>query len=319
MPDLHNPSIEGLVELPLRSNVSSRRSAAFAAAPSSTIASIYTRRITKLIPLSSVDRASLTRDRKKIIIAVAVEPAEGYGCDASGDLWRLLTYDLQHELMDPSFIIYILTERLNVKWLGDFKAIVIVDTPIRANIRSVIETAALQCSSGGNCTLWMACDGMVQESSGNSAMIPADGWKQALTGEDLKTWALQMHPSCLLTVVLEVCYSGNFMNLPYEFATDGKLVSRWSQVAAPKGPRIVCVAACRKNEVAYLGKWEGMMCGAFTLMLYFLRSDRTHKRQPGVYLKDIESLVAPDLDRWGGQHPVVAMSYAGQYALLSLS
>ncbi|KAG9025433.1 hypothetical protein FRB95_010188 [Tulasnella sp. JGI-2019a] len=178
--------------------------------------------------------------------------------------------------MDPSFIIYILTERFNVKWLGDFKATVIVDTPIRANIRSVIETAALQCSSGGNCTLWMACDGMVQESSGNSAMIPADGWKQALTGEDLKTWALQMHPSCLLTVVLE-------------------------------------------NEVAYLGKWEGMMCGAFTLMLYFLRSDRTHKRQPGVYLKDIESLVAPDLDRWGGQHPVVAMSHAGQYALLSLS
>ncbi|KAG8996230.1 hypothetical protein FRB93_000896 [Tulasnella sp. JGI-2019a] len=182
-----NPPIEGLVEFPLPPKVSSRQSAASATAPSSASASIYARRINRLIPLSSLDPAFLTRDRKKIVVAVAVEPTKGYECEASGDLWRLLTYDLQDKLKDPSFVIYILSERLNVKWLGDFNATVVVDTPIRANIRSAIERAALQCSSDGSCILWMACNRMVQESSGISVMMPADGWEQALTGEDLKT------------------------------------------------------------------------------------------------------------------------------------
>ncbi|KAG8996229.1 hypothetical protein FRB94_001154 [Tulasnella sp. JGI-2019a] len=119
--------------------------------------------------------------------------------------------------------------------------------------------------------------------------------------------------------MLEACYSGNFMNLPYEFATDGKLISRRrSQASAPKGPRIVCISACRKNEVAYFGLWGNMKCGAFSLMLHCLRSERIRQRQPNIYLKDLGGLVAPDLDAWGGQHPMVAMSHTGQYALLSL-
>ncbi|KAG8983716.1 hypothetical protein FRB95_014235 [Tulasnella sp. JGI-2019a] len=280
----------------------------------------------RLRPLDSGDPlAGKVRSRTRTIIAVDVRLLNGHGksiSNPSDDLWLFINQDLQGALHDESAIIYFLTEVLDLDWLGDFNATIVHGVPTRENVKLAIEGAALQCAPGGRCLLWICCNGTAQKLSNGreiSVLIPSDGSKQALTGNEIKSWASTMHSSSTLTVLLEVCYSGNFMNLPYEFATDGKLVAlRRSRVAALKGPRIVCISACRKDEVAYLGRMGDKMCGAFTLMLKSLVHERSRKGRPNIYLRDIERFIAPELDRWGGQHPVVSMSHADHDALYSL-
>ncbi|KAG8866177.1 hypothetical protein FRB97_004161, partial [Tulasnella sp. 331] len=256
---------------------------------------------------------------------IAVEPIKGYGdgnMTASGDLW-LLFRGLREILQDSSAIIYILTERLDVSWLGEFKATIVLDTPTRANMELAMRTAASRCSPEGNCLLWMCCDGYIQKSSNGleSSVLKPSGGGPTVNGHDLRSWTSAMAPSCTLTVVLEVCNAGNFMGLPYEFAVDGKaLPSRLTKGDWSNGPRIISIAACQANEYAHFGLFgegrERKKCGAFSLMLGCVRSEFKHAP---IYLRDIARLTAPELARWPrGQHPVVAMSYSDQDALLML-
>ncbi|KAG8868663.1 hypothetical protein FRB97_002095 [Tulasnella sp. 331] len=268
-----------------------------------------TRESGRLHSFSNWDAACPKRDRGKIVIAVAVELQNGYGLkssDASGDLWLLLDQDLKEHLQDPTALIIILTERLDLKWLGDFKATIVGDIPTRANIRFATETIASQCAPGGDCLIWNA-----NSLRPAARFQPMDGWELAVTGQDMKTWVSKMNPSCRLKVVLEVCHAGNFMGLPYEFAANGELVAM-GRSAAPAfdGPHIIFISACHKYEKAWVGKWQEKKCGAFTLMLKCIMYAQIRAKESPIRLKEIERLVTPQLKDWGVQRPLVAMSHA---------
>ncbi|KAG8870582.1 hypothetical protein FRB98_001527 [Tulasnella sp. 332] len=242
---------------------------------------------------------------------VAVEPAGGYGIEgpaASGDLWRLLEQDLKDYLQDPTALIILLTERLDMNWLGDFKATIVGDVPTRANIKFASETIASQCAPNGNCLIWNASALQL-----DVRFQPLDGWDHAVTGQDMKLWISKMNASCKLKMVLEICHIGNFFDLPYEFTATGELVaSGCTATATSKGPHIVCMSACHLNEKAWVGVWAGKKCGAFTLMLKCIVYERLRLRESPIRLKDIERLVTPQLNGWGVQRPLVAMSRADQ-------
>ncbi|KAG8849956.1 hypothetical protein FRB96_000561 [Tulasnella sp. 330] len=245
----------------------------------------------------------------QVLVTVAVELQNGYGLkssDASGDLWLLLDQDLKEHLQDPTALIIILTERLDLKWLGDFKATIVGDIPTRANIRFATETIASQCAPGGDCLIWNA-----NSLRPAARFQPMDGWELAVTGQDMKTWVSKMNPSCRLKVVLEVCHAGNFMGLPYEFAANGELVAM-GRSAAPAfdGPHIIFISACHKYEKAWVGKWQEKKCGAFTLMLKCIMYAQIRAKESPIRLKEIERLVTPQLKDWGVQRPLVAMSHA---------
>ncbi|KAG8873790.1 hypothetical protein FRB98_008771, partial [Tulasnella sp. 332] len=196
----------------------------------------------RLYPLVGGDPSPST-PRLTTVIAIAVEPSKGYGegnITSSGDLWLLLQM-LHDILQDPSAIIYILTERLDVSWLGDFKASIVLDTPTRANMELAMQIAASRCAPEGNCLLWMCCDGYIQKLSNGleSSVLKSSGGGPAVNGKDLRSWTSSMFPSCTLTVILEVCNAGNFMNLPYEFAVDGtSLPCRPTKYDWGEGPHI---------------------------------------------------------------------------------
>ncbi|KAG8871250.1 hypothetical protein FRB97_008862 [Tulasnella sp. 331] len=276
----------------------------------------------RLFPLQAKDSFSSV-SRFKTVVLVASEPSGGYGdkdVTGSGDIWIQLQA-LGDVLQDPNAIIYILTERLVVGWLGEFQATVVVDAPTKANIKFATETAASQCAPEGTYLLWLCCDGRVEASPNGpaiSVLKPMDGWGKAISGEELKHWTSAMDPSGVLTVMLEVCNAGNFMDLPHEFAPDGTLVTlRDVNAGITRGPYTVCISACRQDELAWLGWWRDKKCGAFTSVL---KSESLRLGQPNIYLQDVNHIVAEELKRWpnGGQHPLIAMSHAEQTALLTL-
>ncbi|KAG8983711.1 hypothetical protein FRB93_007069 [Tulasnella sp. JGI-2019a] len=222
-----------------------------------------------------------------------------------------MTWSQLVTLQDEKAIIYILTEVLDPDWLGDFKATVVYDVPTRANISALPRNAP---PVGG---AFFGCVASEPFGDHYTGMRSLD---RAVTGDEIKSWASTMHPSSTLTVILEACRSGNFMNLPYEFTTDGMLIPVHTlKPAAPKGPRIISISACRKDQNAYFGLWEDKKCGVFTLMFKCMISERLRKGRTTIHLKDIERLVAPDLERWDHQHPVISISHAEQDALFFLS
>ncbi|KAG8983715.1 hypothetical protein FRB93_007073 [Tulasnella sp. JGI-2019a] len=213
-------------------------------------------------------------------------------------------------LQDPDVVIYILAERRSLLegWLQDCKATTVVGTPISVNITFAIETAAKRCAIEGKLLLWVCCLGRVRKVNETtvSDFMPMDGWEKAISGEDLKRLTSQMHSTCVLTVVLEVCNSGNFMGLPYGFADNGALVIHQPvEAAVLNGPRMICISACRNDEYAHFGNYRGLQCGAFTLILRGEIDKRRHGR-PAVYIREIGHVAAPVL---GKQHPVVAVSH----------
>ncbi|KAG9024480.1 hypothetical protein FRB95_011450, partial [Tulasnella sp. JGI-2019a] len=246
-------------------------------------------------------------------IVVAVSEADR---KPSADLWLLL-HGLWEKLQDPDAIIYILTEYLHLveEWLrGSVKATIVVGTPTAFNITFAIETAISRCADHGKLLLWICCHGRVKELANGSKISdlrPMDGWDNALSGEDLRRLISRLPPTCVVTVVLEVCHAGNFLGLPFECADDGTFViHRSAEAAASTGPRIICISACRSDEKAWFGNYKKLQCGAFTLMLQAELGDRRREERPDLYLKEVGRVISPDLVPWGGQHPVIAVSHA---------
>ncbi|KAG8996227.1 hypothetical protein FRB94_001152 [Tulasnella sp. JGI-2019a] len=250
--------------------------------------------------------------RMKSIVAAFAEANR----NPSEDLWLLLN-GLWDELQDPGVIIYVLTEHLHLveEYLRDsVKATIVVGTPTSTNIMFSIESAVSRCASEGKLLLWFCCHDRLKELTNGtkiSLMRPMDGWENALTGEDLRRPTSRLPPTCVVTVVLEVCHAGNLWGLPFEIAADGTMVAHQAaEAAASKGPRIICISACSSNEKAWFGDLRTLQCGAFTLMLYAELGNRRREGRPGVYLREVGRVIAPDLEPWGGQHPVVALSHA---------
>ncbi|KAG9005882.1 hypothetical protein FRB94_001157 [Tulasnella sp. JGI-2019a] len=248
---------------------------------------------------------------KSIVVAITEANRK-----ASADLWLLLN-GLWEELQDPNAIIYVLTEHLHLveQYLRDsVKATIVVGTPTSTSIVSAIQSAVSRCAIEGKLLLWICCHGRLKELANGvkiSELRPMDGWENALTGKDLTRLTSRLPPTCVVTVVLEVCHAGNLWGLPFEISADGTMViHRSAEVTASKGPRIICISACGSNEKAWFGEFQALQCGAFTLMLHAELGDRRREGRPGMYLREVGRVVAPDLVPWGDQHPVIALSHA---------
>ncbi|KAG8983712.1 hypothetical protein FRB93_007070 [Tulasnella sp. JGI-2019a] len=166
----------------------------------------------RLHPIEGGDPTPSTIQRtKSIVVAVA----EG-NRKPSADLWLLLN-GLWEELQDPNVIIYVLTEYLDrvEEWLcEEVKATIVVGKPTSTNIMFAIEGAVSRCAVEGKLLLWICCLGRPKELTNRIRICelrPMDGWDNALTGEDLRRSILRLPPTCVVTVVLEICYAGNLL------------------------------------------------------------------------------------------------------------
>ncbi|KAG9008980.1 hypothetical protein FRB94_005548 [Tulasnella sp. JGI-2019a] len=271
----------------------------------------------RLYPLKGGDPLPATSQRMRSIVVAVADLLR----QPSSDL-QLLLDGLWGELQDSDAIIYVLTEHIDLveEWLRDsVKAIVVVGTPTHANIKFAVETAASRCGTDGKLLIWMCCNGQLMDLPNGDKMSilrPMDGWDAALNGKDLKCWTSRMPTTSVLTVVLEVCHAGNFMQLPFEFATDGTVVNL-KPLEALKGPRIICISACRSQERAHFGEVGELKCGVFSLMLKAEIDARKRDGRPVIRLGELSRLIAPDLNSRGDQNPLVTMSHPGLDAPLA--
>jgi len=251
---------------------------------------------------------------------ISIESRQGlpnYNSGAQADLWRLARI-LKDDFANPRVIVYLVTDCTDRTWLQGAKATVHIEpVPTRANMREVVRFALSKCKAHGKCILWYSGHGGLDALGGQFlvGLHPSE----YITATEFNSWLTDIDSTVSLLIFLDACYAGRFLNLPYYFNTQGRLLTCiWPGFIAT-GPRIICIAASHREERAHearsnLGRQYGSL--SWFLLEYLLVNSGT------VYLRNIEADLRTSLSDPEGtwtQRPHVSMSYHDEDAELSLS